>query len=103
MRAWKGKSRMKLNQQLFAKLRETTQKLLATRPVANDFVSELLGRLGIQPGLEGGQHEVEIDASSAGRFISGSYSNQSGSRTYKLYIPSSYCGQSLPLMVFLHG
>ena len=49
------------------------------------------------------QPEAEIDASSAGRFIAGSYSNQAGSRSYKLYIPSSYHGQALPLMVMLHG
>src|SRR5438876_770325 len=72
--------------------------------VKDDFVPELLARLGMPSGLEGGpfvrpefsppefltpsfapqpqaQHEVEIDASSAGRFIAGSYSNQAGSRT----------------------
>jgi poly(hydroxyalkanoate) depolymerase family esterase len=172
---------MKLNEEMFAKMRETAQKFLATGPaaatvaiqqalqkgiglehaaphhawsarqsrpmrdinplpgkepidgadiadaaVADDFVSELLARLGIPSGVEAGKFvqseffppeflppsfvpqprphdEVEIDASSAGRFIAGSYSNQAGSRTYKLYIPSSYHGQALPLMVMLHG
>lgn len=38
-----------------------------------------------------------------GRFIAGSYSNEAGSRSYKLYIPSVYHGQALPLIVMLHG
>jgi Esterase PHB depolymerase len=37
------------------------------------------------------------------RFLAGSYSNQAGSRAYKLYVPSSHHGQSLPLVVMLHG
>lgn len=37
------------------------------------------------------------------RFISASYSNDAGRRDYKLYIPSSYQGQALPLIVMLHG
>lgn len=37
------------------------------------------------------------------RFIDGAYSNPAGSRTYKLFIPSRYQGQPLPLIVMLHG
>jgi poly(hydroxyalkanoate) depolymerase family esterase len=37
------------------------------------------------------------------RFLAGSYSNQAGSRVYKLYVPSTYHGQTLPLVVMLHG
>ena len=164
---------MKLDQEMLAKMRAATQKLLASGPaaataaiqqalqkgvgpehpasqprpmrdinpapgtqtievanvanvtagaklaVADDFVSDLLARLGIPSGLEAGkfvrpefampsfapqfQAEAETDASSAGRFVAGSYANQAGSRSYKLYIPSSYHGQALPLMVMLHG
>ncbi|MGH8563184.1 MAG: extracellular catalytic domain type 1 short-chain-length polyhydroxyalkanoate depolymerase [Gammaproteobacteria bacterium] len=38
-----------------------------------------------------------------GRFLTGSYTNQAGARTYKLYIPSAYHGQTLPLVIMLHG
>lgn len=38
-----------------------------------------------------------------GQFLSGAYSNLAGTRAYKLYIPSGYHGQTLPLIVMLHG
>jgi poly(hydroxyalkanoate) depolymerase family esterase len=37
------------------------------------------------------------------QFIAGAYSNQAGSRDYKLYVPSGYRGQLVPLVVMLHG
>jgi poly(hydroxyalkanoate) depolymerase family esterase len=38
-----------------------------------------------------------------GEFITGSYTNEAGTRAYKLYVPSGYRRQSLPLVVMLHG
>ena len=38
-----------------------------------------------------------------GKFIEGIYTDPAGSRAYKVYIPSRYQGQALPLVVMLHG
>lgn len=38
-----------------------------------------------------------------GRFLSATFTDQAGTRDYKLYIPSTYQGQPLPLIVMLHG
>jgi len=37
------------------------------------------------------------------KFVEGTHSNPAGSRTYRLFIPSRYQGQPLPLIVMLHG
>lgn len=41
-------------------------------------------------------------APAAGQFIAGSFSNEAGARTYKLYIPSRH-SERRPLIVMLHG
>jgi len=38
-----------------------------------------------------------------GRFIKRHYANAAGTRAYKVYLPARYGGQSLPLVVMLHG
>jgi poly(hydroxyalkanoate) depolymerase family esterase len=37
------------------------------------------------------------------RFLAATHANAAGSRPYKLYVPSSYHGQKVPLIVMLHG
>lgn len=46
---------------------------------------------------------VSPSSRSGGKFIDAAYSNTAGTRTYKLYIPGSYTGQAVPLVIMLHG
>jgi poly(hydroxyalkanoate) depolymerase family esterase len=88
----------------------------------NGFVNDLLSKLGLSdignlkfdpaafvpPSLNphpAGQANVDrhTDSGANGKFTDGSFSNQAGSRAYKLYVPTAYHGQALPLVVMLHG
>lgn len=83
-----------------------------------DFVTDLLARLGVPSSEEGWgvgkniwppQPEIcpaeksESDAKGGGQFLTKSFTNQAGTRAYKLYIPTSYQGQAMPVVVMLHG
>ncbi len=47
--------------------------------------------------------ERGFEVASGQRFLTGSYTGSTGTRRYKLYVPSSYSGRELPLLVMLHG
>jgi poly(hydroxyalkanoate) depolymerase family esterase len=63
--------------------------------------------LGSGVGLHGLVQQAPVSEADilpeGGRFIEATYNNPAGSRAYKLYIPSRYHGQALPLVVMLHG
>jgi poly(hydroxyalkanoate) depolymerase family esterase len=84
----------------------------ATHPA--EFAQDMLNRMGIKIDFQANldraidlgslRHPASTEALPDGaKFISGSYSNHAGARNYKLYIPSSYQGQAMPLLVMLHG
>ncbi len=96
---------------------------LEVRPGGMSFASEpaaaqphLLRRLSAllrsrRPGSGGGLHGLVQRAPvstpdivpEGGKFIEATYSNPAGSRAYKVYIPSHYHGEALPLVIMLHG
>jgi poly(hydroxyalkanoate) depolymerase family esterase len=47
--------------------------------------------------------ELPSSVRAGGQFVDGTYTDMAGTRTYKLYIPSGYTGQALPLLIMLHG
>jgi poly(hydroxyalkanoate) depolymerase family esterase len=69
----------------------------------------LVDRIKRHTGLPAARVEQPVPAQvpeivpKGGKFIAASYSNPAGSRAYRLYIPSRYHGQALPLVVMLHG
>jgi poly(hydroxyalkanoate) depolymerase family esterase len=62
----------------------------------------LPGLPGTMPSPKHGEADPEVFPA-GGRFVERSYTNQAGTRSYKLYIPSGYIGQEVPLIVMLHG
>jgi poly(hydroxyalkanoate) depolymerase family esterase len=82
--------------------------LTPLRGAAGDDLSQ---RFGLESFLRGGRDSVAdvpcprttVVDGRPGQFVSGAYADQAGARPYKLYIPTTYAGQPLPLVVMLHG
>ncbi len=66
-----------------------------------------LGQPGAMPGLDGlvgpRSNRAPVPLPDGARFEDRTFANEAGSRAYKLYIPSGYEGQPVPLVVMLHG
>ena len=68
--------------------------------------SDSVPRIALEPLTRSGPHSRVRDADPdvpAGQFVDSSYTNAAGSRGYKLYVPTGYRQQSVPLVVMLHG
>jgi poly(hydroxyalkanoate) depolymerase family esterase len=70
------------------------------------FLDRPMGQLGLGSGLDGlatPAARQAVPLPEGAKFGEHIFTNEFGSRTYKLYVPSSYNGESLPLVVMLHG
>ncbi len=65
-------------------------------PALRGLVASFKSRAG-RPGTD------EAAAADGARFITATFTNQAGSRPYKVYVPASYRGKPVPLIVMLHG
>ena len=93
-----------------ASLRPARRKEGTARPHVPEALRSFLNRgkgLDPAPGISGAGRPSPVREPDVvpvgGQFVSGLYSNRAGSRAYKLYVPSGYLGQALPLVVMLHG
>jgi poly(hydroxyalkanoate) depolymerase family esterase len=67
-----------------------------------DGITDRFG-LGLRGPIKRAPPSMQDIVPDGARFVEGAYCNAAGSRTYKLFIPSRYQGQPLPLVVMLHG
>ena len=62
-----------------------------------------LPRLGSLTGLREGASAPKVPVPDGARFEERTFSNACGTRSYKVFAPSGYTGQPLPVVVMLHG
>jgi poly(hydroxyalkanoate) depolymerase family esterase len=67
-----------------------------------DFANSLPG-LGIGGSLRRAPPSMGDIVPDGAKFVEGGYGNAAGSRSYRLFIPSGYHGQAIPLVIMLHG
>nr|MBF0683931.1 PHB depolymerase family esterase [Pseudomonas sp.] len=75
------------------------------QPITDVYVHDMLdgGAAGQSHPTAPEQDTKATRKAGTGRFVRASLSNRAGKRDYKVYIPSAYTGQALPVVVMLHG
>lgn len=122
---------MKPNHKLFAQMRSMTKALMQKAPAAattavqqalhnasalQQAARDMVDQAGLPPqgparspadflGTIDLPREVAKPGAQAlpGKFSDAIYTNDAGTRAYKLYVPSTYTGAPVPLVVMLHG
>jgi poly(hydroxyalkanoate) depolymerase family esterase len=91
----------------FPKWGDADRLLNLGRPNALGDIGKRWPQLGLGRGLEGltrpSVDRAPIVLPDGAQFGEHVFTNQAGSRAYKLYVPSGYDEQPLPLVVMLHG
>jgi len=84
----------------FSAMRAGTALRNALRTAGERIRSKAFGT-----GMQGAERSAPADPAipDGARFITDSYQNQSGRRSYKLYVPGNRSRTRLPLVVMLHG
>ncbi|MBR1169661.1 extracellular catalytic domain type 1 short-chain-length polyhydroxyalkanoate depolymerase [Bradyrhizobium liaoningense] len=80
---------------------ETRRPRRAAQP-AVDIAKNLSG-LGLGGALRRAPPPMADIVPDGVKFVEGVYANGAGSRAYRLFIPSGYHGQPIPLVIMLHG
>ncbi len=80
----------------------------AGEPLRLSGFLDRMRQLGSTTGLDGMtgpimRAPVPVPVPDGARFEERTYANSAGSRAYKLFVPSGYVGQEVPLVVMLHG
>ena len=72
---------------------------------APDWVARFKARMPAMPGQGFGSPAKTVSPAThgPGQFLSGSYTNEAGTRNYRLYVPSTPAPGPRPLVVMLHG
>ncbi|WP_448202969.1 extracellular catalytic domain type 1 short-chain-length polyhydroxyalkanoate depolymerase [Azospirillum sp. sgz302134] len=73
------------------------------RPGLKDILRDLVARVAPSSREQRETPHTHTPQPGAGAFLAATFTNEAGTRGYKLYIPANHSGRPLPLVVMLHG